>query len=186
MRPRSRPIDEEKPNPSFKDPEDPEIREPVSHQFSTHLTSFFIFLCALVFFINMMEEVPMREEGLSEQSFLMTPIQALLLYDLPPAIEELEKIIEKYHVAPNQKLEELPPEVKAELAAVDRFPFWRGFYDWVVLKIKGQDTSVAEGPLFLKIRQGEIWRLFSPCVLHQQHPSHPLQYDLALGVGAPH
>ena len=137
------------------------------HQFPPILTSFFILICSFVFFINLMQEIPMRKEGLSEKTFLMTPIQALFLFDLPPAIEQLEKVIQKYEVPPDQKLEELPPEIKRELDAVDRVPFWRGAYEWMLLKIKKEDTSQAEGPLFQRIREGEIWRLFSPCLLHQ-------------------
>lgn len=137
------------------------------HQFSPRLTALFISLCSLFFFLQAIQEIPLREEGLSEQTFSITPIQALLLYDLPPAIGELEAVIEKNRIAPDQKLEDLPPAVKAELEAVENAPFWRGFYEWAVLKIKKQDASIALGPLFGKIRQGELWRLFSPCLLHQ-------------------
>ncbi len=45
----------------------------------------------MVFFLNTLQEFPLREEGLSEQNFLMTPLQALLMYDLPPAFEQLEE-----------------------------------------------------------------------------------------------
>lgn len=47
-------------------------------------------------------------------------------------------------------------------------PFWRGGYTWLLLKIKGADTTLAEGPLFVKIGQGELWRLFSPAILHAE------------------
>lgn len=139
---------------------------PPPHRFKTHLTHFFLSLCVLVFFLNTLQEIPLRKEGLSESTFLMTPLQTMLMFDLPPAIDELERVIEKYELT-DKKLEEIPPEVKAQLEAADKSPFWRGIYDWVVLKIKGQDTSLAEGPLFLRIRQGEVWRLFTPCILHR-------------------
>lgn len=147
--------------------DDPAALEPVaSHRFIPHFTHFILALCAMMFFLNTVEEIPLFEEGLTEQSFLITPIQAALLYDLPPAIEEIEKVIEKHKIPPNQKLEALPAEIKQELDAADKMPFWRGIYDWMMLKIKTGDPSLAEGPLFIRLRQGEVWRLFSPALLH--------------------
>ena len=133
----------------------------------TPITTFFLALCSFIFFWNFVQELAFFREGIPEESFLMTPIQDQLLYDVPPALEELEKVVEKYSIGPDQKVEELPPEIKAELHNIEKIPFWRGFYDWVLLKVKGKDTSVAEGPMFIKIREGEVWRLFTPCLLHQ-------------------
>lgn len=45
--------------------------------------------------------------------------------------------------------------------------YWQGFYGWAVAKIKKQNIASVEGPLFGKIREGEVWRLFSPCILHK-------------------
>lgn len=148
------------------EPGDDIEREKISHRFGTHFTTFMLALCSMIFFLNTLEEIPMLQEGLTEKDFFLTPIQAVLLYDLPPAIDELEKIIEKYQIAPDQKVHELPAEVKAEIQAIDKIPFWRGIYDWILLKVKGGDTSVAEGPLFQRILQGEVWRLFTPAILH--------------------
>jgi GlpG protein len=134
---------------------------------SGRVTTFFVALCSLIFFWNAMQEIPMHEEGLSEKSFLMTPIQGALLYDVPPAIDALEKVVQKYKLTPGQKIEQLPPDVKAAVEAVNEIPYWRGLYDWILLKAKGADTALALGPLFTKIRSGEIWRLFTPCVLHK-------------------
>ena len=130
------------------------------------VTTFFIFLCALVFFLNLAQEIPMREEGLSENTFLLTPIQASLLYDLPPAVEKLEAFVLKHEIPPAQKLQDLSPELQKEIQSFQKTPYWKGFYDYLLLKIKTGDTADAEGPLFVKIREGQVWRLFSPCVLH--------------------
>jgi GlpG protein len=124
-------------------------------------TSFFLALCAFVFLINLMQAFSLKKEGISENLF--TPIQMALLYDAPPALEAIEAVLEKTKIAPGQKI---PPEVKQEIEVIESTPFWRGVYTWVLLKIKGENAGLAEGPLFMKIRQGEIWRLFSPAVLH--------------------
>lgn len=44
---------------------------------------------------------------------------------------------------------------------------WRGFSSWILLKWMTGSGEWAEGPLFVKIRQGEVWRLFSPALLHR-------------------
>lgn len=136
-----------------------------AYGFRSHLTLFLISLCVLIFFLNTLEELPLLEEGLSENTFLVTPIQAALLYDLPPAIDDMERVIEKYEIK-GKKYTQIPPQVKNQLATAENTPYWRGIYDWIVYKIKGEDTAPLEGPLFIRIRQGEIWRLVSPCILH--------------------
>jgi len=150
-------------DPIPKDEETIELRGVASKK--TPLTFAFLMLCTLIFLYNGIQQIPMREEGL-QNVFLMTPVQAALLYDLPPAIEAVEEIIEQHPIVPGQKVENLAPEVQARLQEIENMPFWRGIYDWIILKAAGKDTSSAEGPLFSKIRQGEVWRLFSPCVLH--------------------
>lgn len=140
------------------------LEEPKSIR--TPFTTFILSLCILVFILNFFEESPLFE-GNIQSGLLVTPIQALLLFDLPPAIEELEKIIEKYQIRPDQAPNEISSEAKAEIEQASRIPFWRGAYDWILLKMKGQDVSIAEGPLFEKIRQGEVWRLISPAILHR-------------------
>ncbi len=43
----------------------------------------------------------------------------------------------------------------------------QGIYGWVVAKIKGENPAAVEGPLFTQIGKGQIWRLFTPCLLHK-------------------
>lgn len=146
-----------------KPPEAPSLEVP--RQLS-RVTSFFIALCALVFFLQTMQELTLREEGFSEETFLMTPIQVKLLYDVPPALDRLESTVEKYSPLQNPYAKKLPPEIEAQIHSLETAPFFRGIYDWIVLKTQGYDADQAFGPLFYKIRQGQIWRLFSPCILH--------------------
>ena len=91
---------------------------------ATPFTVFIIGLCALVFFLNWMQETGGE----------ITPIQETLLFDFPQGVT----------------------------------PLWRGAYDWVLLKMTGGSTSLAEGPMFTRILEGEVWRLFSPAILHTE------------------
>jgi GlpG protein len=158
------PIPEPEMVPENEDEEAPP--PPPAHRFKPHLTHFLIALCAMFFFLNTLQEIPLRKEGLSEQNFLMTPLQARFMYDLPPAFVKLEEIINRNEIA-ETPVKDIPPEVKTEIDAANNTPYWKGIYGWVVGKIKGTDTSTGEGPLFYQIRQGEVWRLFTPCLLHK-------------------
>ncbi len=159
-------MEEEEPAPQEEEREQQREQRGVAGK-KAPLTLALLMLCFLIFIYNGFQELPMREEGL-ESVFLMTPIQASLLYDIPPAIDALEEMLERHPVIPGQKAENLAPEVQSRLQEIEKLPMWKGIYDWIILKVKGQDTTSAEGPLFLKIRQGEVWRLFSPCVLHSE------------------
>lgn len=129
---------------------------PLKHSLAYPVTLFFLALCVFVFFLNAMEEMRYQKSNASA-NILFTPIQEMLLYDMPPSIEKIgEEIREK-----NSK-----EEIQVLIDQAQNAPYWRGFYNWVVLKIRGEDSSDGEGSLFVKIRQGEIWRIFSPCVLH--------------------
>lgn len=43
---------------------------------------------------------------------------------------------------------------------------WQGAYAWMLAKIEGTSPVSVEGPLFTQIREGQIWRLFTPALLH--------------------
>ncbi len=44
---------------------------------------------------------------------------------------------------------------------------WHGISSWILLKLATGSGVLAEGPFLVKIRQGEIWRLFTPALLHR-------------------
>jgi GlpG protein len=154
------------PAPVPRNEEEAPPSEPPAHRFKPHLTHFLIALCAMIFFLCSLQKLPLLKLGLSEESFQMTPLPAQFMYDLPSAYEKLEAIIEKYEIR-DTKIEEVPAEIKREIAAANNTPYWKGIYAWVVGKIKGEDTSSGEGVLFYQIRKGEIWRLVTPCLLHK-------------------
>jgi GlpG protein len=135
---------------------------------TTPLTAFIIGLCALIFFLNLLQEYPMMREGLSQSTFLVTPIQETLLFDVPEGFERLEEIIEKHQIPPDQKVEDLSPELKKQIEEVTSMPIWKGAYDWILYKVQGRDTAGIEGPMFQRILKGDFWRLFSPAILHTE------------------
>jgi GlpG protein len=133
---------------------------PLSRRLSTPITLFFLSLCIFVYFVNAMQESQLvKETEIKEEALLLTPIQQSLLYDMPTSVEELELTIRSAG-------KENAAEIDKQIQEMQNAPYWRGFYDFILLKFKGQDPSAANGPLFTKIQQGEFWRIFTPCVLH--------------------
>lgn len=155
------PPPEPEPLPEYNGPKGPPV-----HQFGKHVTHFLIGLCALLFFINFLQLSEMKRLGFSPQKINMTPLMAQTMYDLPPSFEKVEEIIRENEVE-GKKLKEIPYKVDIAVAKANEMPYFQGLYGWVLAKIKGEDTSEVEGPLFIQIRKGELWRLFTPCLMHK-------------------
>ena len=94
-----------------------------------------------------------------------SPVQIDLLYDYPQAYAILAKLVENYGIDALENPAALPPEGQNLVHELQTHPYWQGFYDqlldWILNKSSNTDVS-----WFEKIRQGEIWRLFSPILLH--------------------
>jgi GlpG protein len=127
-------------------------------------TQFIVGLCTFLFLLNAVQEVPLRREKVPPDLLSITPIQTLLLYDVPAPIEAIQQILRDY--PPGGRLDALPPSTQEELKEAASLPFFRGFYEAIVRKWNGEEPPPS-APTFIKIREGQIWRLFSPALLHQ-------------------
>lgn len=119
------------------------------------LTIFWIGLCSLLFFMNWMQEAAFIKTGFSQEQFLFTPIRLQLMYDIPPALEQLEPSMQSGTANPD-----------AIEAVLENTPYWKGVFSWAIVKIMGGYENLQGETAFYKIRQGQIWRLFTPSLLH--------------------
>ncbi len=95
------------------------------------------------------------------------PINKILMYDYPNSYEEVDKFIRIYGLEGLQNYENLPPEGLFLLKKIVNAPVWSGFYSMASdYFTKLNYTFQINAPLFEKIRQGQIWRVFTPCLLH--------------------
>ena len=113
-----------------------------------------------------MKEVEVvRAEGPLALQVGLTSLQRDLIFDFPIAYENLLNLIKEYSVQNWQEIDTLPLEVQEKFEEAEKVPTWRGFYNYIV------DTStfstIGSTPLFEKIRKGQFWRIFTPCVLHR-------------------
>lgn len=126
-------------------------------------TIFVIAFCSMVYLLNLFEEAQLVSQGVPPEAVL-TPTQLLLLFDAPPAMEKIQDLLEQ--LPPPGKGQEISPALQQEILALEAAPYWRGVYTWALLSAQGKSTAAAQGPLFEDIRQGQVWRLFSPAILH--------------------
>lgn len=151
-------------DPKYELPKEPEKEtEPLSEEEMLPLekrkpapfTTFIIALCFFIYIINLFQEIPLLKEGFQKQGILITKVQELLLFDIPPAFRALERVEAKGSSA-----------ILVDVDNLQRSSFFRGAYDWVLLKLEGKSTLISEGPLFTSIREGQVWRSFTPAILH--------------------
>lgn len=127
-----------------------------------------IFICVFLFFITIGERVEMiQEDGAIVRQLGWTPVQQVLMFDYPKSNQEIDAIIEKYNLKDYKKLENIPSEELAQINAAQKIPTWRGFLPKVLRYFgKFPKDEPIDGPMFVKIRAGEVYRLFTPCLLH--------------------
>lgn len=130
-----------------------------------------LLLCVGIFFVEMFTE---PSSWPVPSSLPLTPLYASsikrnLLYDYPLPYQLFNRFVEKNTVEKVLNPEELSPDAANNLAHIINIPYWQGFYDKIVSYIRGTSSSFwPDAPLFEKIREGEVWRLFTPALLHAE------------------
>ena len=100
-----------------------------------------------------------------------TPAHRWMLFDYPKARSILDRLLRSFTLEELEAGEAAPVEAKILLHQLNRTPYWEGIYNEVLEHQR--DPTHRWGyagdhprPLFEKIGEGELWRLFSPCLLH--------------------
>ncbi len=89
------------------------------------------------------------------------------MYDYPKAYELIDRIVKAYGIESLQNLDALPQAGQYLLQQFNQTPYWQGFYDKFVEHFKHPEQAWNfDAPMFEKIREGQWWRLFTPCLLH--------------------
>lgn len=141
---------------------------PKQQNFSLTLTTCILLICAFFFMWDGLQEARLvKDEGEVALQIGITPVQQSLLFDYPAAYACMQEAMTEYPLKSLDDIQTLPPEGQAIYAQANSMPVWKGVYDLLInWKTKGQDHLHAV-PMFEKIREGEVWRLFTPCILHR-------------------
>jgi len=106
---------------------------------------------------------PKRPEEPSGEPFLEAPLlltlpYRALLFDYPKPWDIAYELSRDYSLEQLQHPSSLPPKVGAQVVEARSEPIFKGIYGWLVGK--------GWGPMFVKIGEGQVWRLFTPALLH--------------------
>lgn len=80
-----------------------------------------------------------------------------LVFDYPKTFSLIDQIAGTYGEQGLENPRSMPKSGQQLYAELERTPYWKGFYNY---------KASSNAPLFEKIRQGEVWRLITPALLH--------------------
>ena len=128
------------------------------------VTLFFLLTCVALFFASVMTDVIGRQDN---QLSKRNPIHTALQFDYPDNIKLRAELTERYGERWVKDPNGLPDEGKVMILTLNRAHTWKGLYDEFLLRWHNPSVSWAKhGKLFERVREGEIYRLFTPCLLH--------------------
>lgn len=134
---------------------------------SFSLTHFLITVCGLVFLWTLFQEGSMvKSQEAIALEYELVPIQKQLLFDYPASLSKVENFLEQHDVRTEEELKQIPAEDLATFNQIQNEPTWKGISDIVVNRNWELIQKLPEGTLFGKIRQGQLWRLITPVLLH--------------------
>lgn len=138
------------------------------HRLSLLMTNLVIVICAFLFlWNNFQEEAIFKKAGPVGVQFALTPIMKALFFELPSSYAYVEEAIDKFSLKDYKDEQEIPIAARSLLKKAEEVPSWRGVYDLFLTAKKQGWESAEKIPMFENVRQGQIWRLFTPCLLHK-------------------
>lgn len=144
------------------------IRQPVLEEPPTYLTWYVLFACTFLFLFGAFNiQTPSKEAKELPYAFLVSsPVKRTFMYDFPKAFSYLEQAVALYQNDGEVSRGMLDREREALEQKFTETPKWEGIYAMIIAEVHGKDATTEKAPLFEKIGEGQIWRLFTPCLLH--------------------
>lgn len=151
--------------------------EEIQKEFSGYirLTAFIILVCSLLFLYELYSEKSrlVASPEVKQELLAISPVRKNLLFDFPHSYQLLDKIVILYGPNSLRKPQDLPEAGKFLYAEFIKEPIFTGFYPYLLTyteiklgQVPEQNTPLSEIKLAEKIRSGQVWRLFTPALLH--------------------
>lgn len=134
------------------------------------ISLFILFTVVLLFIWAQLQRgdslIPPKIPGVVPAATL-APLEKALIYDYPTYFELRDRLLKVY--TPDEIEQQKPPSSEARkiMQEMRQTPVWMGIYDRIVTHYKNSNFPLDyQGPLFEKISQGQVWRAFTPALLH--------------------
>lgn len=130
-------------------------------------TILLFFVCTLLWLWNEKQNYTIAKEQ-GELSLLvgLTPIERSLFFDYPKSLACLEEMILKHSLRSTEEVESLSLKERRKWNQLQKIPMWRGLSPLLLNWYKTGDFAFQD-PLMEKIQEGQVWRFFTPCLLHK-------------------
>lgn len=132
------------------------------------ITLYLVIICSLLLMFSgsSAPEIKSLPKNIPASPLLLSPLEKNLLYDYPKAFEIIDRIVKEFGYESLEDLNSLPKKGKELLIQFSQTPYWQGIYKKIVERISDGTPFQWDTPLFEKIRKGEVWRIFTPALLH--------------------
>lgn len=142
--------------------------KPIERQPMGPITLYLLIICSLLLMFSgsSAPEIKSLPKNIPASPLVLSPLEKELLYDYPKAFEIIDTLVKEYGYESLETPNTLPEKGKNLLIQYSHTPYWQGIYKKIVDRISDQTPLQWNTPLFEKIRQGQVWRIFTPALMH--------------------
>ncbi len=133
-------------------------------QYKNKLTKVIVLICVIFYIWDGVQKVNSVGPLPGHQSHGLTPLGTTMMYDYPTVLKKFYTFMQDNPETSQKKVKELSFELRQEFDAIETIPIWVGLYD---ISLNWPESKpYLDSPRFTNIKQGQVWRVITPCIMH--------------------